>query len=90
MDDEPLIALARDCMGRSYSPYSGYRVGAALPCRDGPVVTACNVGNVSYGLTLCAERVAVVRAVSKGRRDFVQEPFLAPRSAHIKNDDEVP
>lgn len=71
MDDAPLMALARECMGRSYSPYSGYRVGAALLCGDGSVVTACNVENVSYGLTMCAERAAVARAVSEGKRDFV-------------------
>jgi cytidine deaminase len=71
MDDEELVGLARECMRRSYSPYSGYRVGAALLCRDGSVVTACNVENVSYGLTMCAERVAVARAVSEGQRDFV-------------------
>ena len=71
MDDEQLVALARDVMRRSYSPYSGYRVGAALLARDGSLVTACNVENVSYGLTMCAERVAVARAVSEGKRDFV-------------------
>ena len=65
------MALARECMDRSYSPYSGYRVGAALLCGDGSVVTACNVENVSYGLTMCAERAAVARAVSEGKRDFV-------------------
>lgn len=71
MDDEHLITLAREGMERSYSPYSGYRVGAALLTGDGSVVTACNVENVSYGLTVCAERAAVTRAIAEGKGGFV-------------------
>ena len=57
---------------RSYSPYSHFRVGAALECSDGTVFTGCNIENAAYGPTLCAERTAVTKAVSEGRRDFVR------------------
>jgi len=54
----------------AHSPYSRIQVGAALRTRDGRTFTGCNVENASYGLTLCAERAAVVKAVSEGARDF--------------------
>jgi cytidine deaminase len=62
---EALIDQARKVAGHSYSPYSKFRVGAALMLTNGEVVTGTNVENVSYGLTICAERVALVRAVSQ-------------------------
>ena len=60
-----LVGEATKAAENSYSPYSGFRVGAALRLRDGTVVTGTNVENVSYGLTICAERAALVRAVSQ-------------------------
>merc|ERR1712080_646163 len=54
----------------SYSPYSRFKVGAALLCGDGSTVQGCNVENASYGLAICAERTAVVKAVSTGKHDF--------------------
>jgi len=62
---EALLAQARQAAERSYSPYSGFRVGAALRLNNGEVVTGTNVENVSYGLTICAERSALVAAVSQ-------------------------
>merc|ERR1711962_405915 len=55
----------------SYSPYSQFSVGAALNCSDGSIVSGCNVENASYGLAICAERTAAVKAVSVGKQDFL-------------------
>jgi homotetrameric cytidine deaminase len=62
---ENLLEEARQAALHSYSPYSGFRVGAALQLTNGQIVTGTNVENVSYGLTICAERSALVRAVSQ-------------------------
>lgn len=70
MTPEKLIQLAKEAMGRSYSPYSGYKVGAALLCADGSVYQGCNIENASYTPTICAERTAIFKAVSEGKRDF--------------------
>ena len=65
-----LVELARDAREMAHAPYSKFKVGAALLCASGEIVTGCNIENASYGLTLCAERVAVFKAVSEGFRDF--------------------
>lgn len=65
-----LIAAAEGARRASYSPYSGFAVGAALLCSDGTVYLGCNIENASYTPTCCAERVAVFKAISEGRRDF--------------------
>lgn len=62
---EPLLKLAEQAAQNAYAPYSKFRVGAALRLSNGEVVTGTNVENVSYGLTICAERAALVRAVSQ-------------------------
>ncbi|MBQ2893363.1 MAG: cytidine deaminase [Oscillospiraceae bacterium] len=70
MTPEKLCELAKDAMMRSYSPYSGFRVGAALLCADGTVYQGCNIENASFTPTVCAERTAIFKAVSEGNRDF--------------------
>ena len=70
MKKEQLLSMARDAMQYSYSPYSGYKVGAALLCKDGSVYTGCNIENAGYSSTNCAERTAFFKAVSEGKRKF--------------------
>jgi cytidine deaminase len=65
-----IVAAARDARLRAIAPYSHFLVGAALVTTDGLVITGCNVENASYGLTMCAERVALLKALSEGHRDF--------------------
>lgn len=67
-----LIAAARTAASDAYAPYSDYHVGAALLFDDGAVITGSNVENASYGLALCAETVAVARAMGEGRRGGLQ------------------
>jgi len=81
IDRQGLAAAARAAAAASYSPYSRFRVGAALLCEDGSIVTGANVENRSYGLTLCAERTAVASAVSGGRRSFLAVAVFTPDSA---------
>ena len=67
---EQLLDLARQARAHAYVPYSRFSVGAALLAEDGRIFSGCNVENASYGLTICAERSAVFRAVSEGVRSF--------------------
>ena len=77
MNEDQLIDEARRAREHAHAPYSGFRVGAALETADGAVVTGCNIENASYGLTVCAERVAMWKALSEGRRAFRRIAIVA-------------
>ena len=66
---ESLLVRARQTAKRAHCPYSNFYVGAAVRCADGSVINGCNVENASYGLSICAERVALFTAISQGKRD---------------------
>ncbi len=70
MKHEELILCAKEARKNAYAPYSGFHVGAALLCEDGTVYTGCNIENSSYPAGICAERTAVFKAVSEGKRKF--------------------
>ena len=71
MDPESLVKLAIEAREKAFAPYSNFKVGAALAGPGGKVFAGCNVENASYGLSVCAERVALWKAVSEGEREFV-------------------
>ena len=81
--NEELVSLAAEAMKRSYSPYSGFSVGAALECADGSVYTGCNIENAAFTPTICAERTAFFKAVSDGKRDFVRIAVVGGKSGNI-------
>ncbi len=92
--DATLRALAREAMKRSYSPYSHYPVGAALLCADGRIFQGCNIENASFGLTNCAERTAMFKAISEGATEFtaiaiaatVSEPWPCGACRQVLNE----
>ena len=71
MDHVTLLQMAEAAREKAYAPYSHFQVGAALLCASGKVYTGCNIENMSYSATVCAERTALYKAVSEGERAFV-------------------
>ena len=80
-EPSPLVAAARRAREYAVAPFSGFKVGAALETADGTVVTGCNVENATYGLTICAERVAMFKALSEGHRRFTRIAIVADTAA---------
>jgi cytidine deaminase len=78
---EALVAAARAAFERAIADYSHFKVGAALETADGRIITGCNIENASYGLTMCAERVAMFKALSEGCREFRRVVIVADTSA---------
>lgn len=72
MTDEQLLQMANDIRERAYTPYSNFKVGAALLCADGTVFTGVNIESATYTPSVCAERTAFFKAISEGYRDFVK------------------
>ena len=70
MSPEKLVELAKEAMARAYAPYSRYKVGAALLCKDGTVYQGCNIENAAHSPTNCAERTAFFKAIYDGKREF--------------------
>ncbi len=84
MTSTELIDIARHAREQAHAPYSNFKVGAALECTDGRVFAGCNVENSSYGLSMCAERVAIFKAISEGYRDFQRIAVIADTHAPVR------
>jgi cytidine deaminase len=78
-----LIRTAFEARKQAYAPYSGFAVGAAVQCKSGAVFVGSNIENISYGLTICAERIAIASAVAAGEREFVAIGVVADTSEPI-------
>ena len=84
MTPEKLVSMALDAMQHAYAPYSGYKVGAALLCKDGSVVCGANIENAAYGPSNCAERTAIFTAVFEGKRDFAAIAVVGGKDRILK------
>ena len=76
-NEKELIEAAKNVRELAYTPYSNFKVGAAVRTKDGKIYTGCNVESASYGLTVCAERVAIWKAVSEGEKEFTEIAIVA-------------
>ena len=77
MEDKVLVELAKKAKEYSYSPYSKFRVGACLLCKDGSIYAGCNIENSAYGPSCCAERTAIFKAISEGNKDFAKIAIIS-------------
>ncbi len=77
MKSEDLIEIAKKARENAYAPYSKFKVGAALETKSGKIYTGANVENSSFGLSMCAERIAIFKAVSEGEREFKRLAVVA-------------
>ena len=84
MTQEELVEAARQAREQAHAPYSNFKVGAALESSEGRIITGCNVENSSYGLSMCAERVAIFKAISEGVRDFKQIAVIADTNTPVR------
>ncbi len=82
LDRKQLLCAARRAREFSYSPFSNFKVGAAILTCDGEIFTGCNIENSAYSPTLCAERCAVAKAVSEGKRNFAAIAVVGPEDSH--------
>ncbi len=80
-EEQELLRQAQEARMRAYAPYSGYAVGSAIRTAEGRIFTGCNVENASYGLSVCAERVALFKAVSEGARTIVAVTVITQEGA---------
>jgi cytidine deaminase len=80
MQFDDLIRSASAVRKQAYAPYSGFAVGAAVQCKSGAVFVGSNIENISYGLTICAERIAIASAVAAGERELVAIAVVADTS----------
>jgi cytidine deaminase len=81
MSTNSVLEAARAARLYAHAPFSNFKVGAALQTEDGKIITGCNVENATYGLTICAERVAMFKAISEGLRRFVRVAVVADTAA---------
>ena len=85
MRAKELIDMAVEAMRSSYSPYSDFKVGAALLCEDGTVYTGCNIENSAFSPTCCAERVAIFKAISEGKNSFSAIAVVGGKQGRIES-----
>jgi len=82
MTDRKLISMAAEVMENSYSPYSRFKVGAAIECVDGTVFKGCNIENAALGVTICAEATALSSAIAAGQRSFKRIAIISEGSSY--------